>query len=330
MEEFRYQQICDFLDGKLSTTEKTALSQWRKANQENEQQFQEVKFIWQKAMLAKEEQPLLKIDVDAALVKVQHQLPPSAKRVPLRRRLLKYVAAASVLLVFGLVTWMTFSPKMEIIQVATATNETKQIKLPDNSTVWLNENSRIRYPKVFAKAARHVSMEGNIIFEVTHNPQQPFVVTTNDLNVKVLGTKFNVQSKTEKNSTALVHVLNGKVEVQSKANPTEKVVLTKEKTAQLDQGQLALITSFSNNQLFWYHQTLTFEETNLQTVIQTLNQAYDTHINLSNKALSACPFTGIFKTKTLAEILETLQLIYGFELKAIHSPSPQLNYGKCQ
>lgn len=330
MQKNNYQIILNFLDGKLSAEEKYTFAQWRKATPENEKQFQEVKFLWQKAAAAKKQKTSLKIDAKAALAKVHQQLPPTAKVIPLRKRLLKYVAAASVLILMGLMTWVNLFQAEEMVLVATLDNETKEIKLPDNSIVWLNENSTFSYPKTFANSARKVNMEGDVIFEVTHSPQQPFVVSTQDLAVTVLGTKFNINTANRANQIATVHVINGKVQVQKKDNPAEKVLLTKGMTAQLAQNQLATTNAFSNNQLFWYHQTLAFEQTHLKTVLQTLNQTYNTTIKLTNQSLLTCTFSGTFKAQTLPEILETLQLIYGFEIKNIDSTTPQLNNGKCQ
>ncbi len=331
MEELRYQQICNFLDGKLSATPKKALAQWRKANRENEKQFQEIKFLWQKTRLAKKGQGELKIDVNAALTKVHQQLPKTTKVIPLRKRLLRFSAAASVLIILGFIGWLTFLQPIAMIQVATLSNETKQVTLPDNSTVWLNENSRLSYPKQFDNKTRTVTMTGDVVFEVTHHPQQPFVVTTNDLAVKVLGTKFNVQSDADKNTSAFVYVLNGKVQVQKKEAPSQKVLLTKGMTAQLNAqtAQLGLTDAFSSNQLFWMTKTLTFEGTPFKEVIVDLNQAYKKEVILTNTDLLNCPVRGTFTDKTLAEILATLQLIYGFDIEKINSQSPQLNNGIC-
>lgn len=329
MEELRYRQICNYLDGKLSATEKKSLAQWRKAHSDNEQQFQEVKFLWQKIPSAKKGKVDLKIDVNAALAKVHQQLPKTATIIPLRKQIIRFVSAASVLFILGFIGWLTFLQPVEMIQVATLSNETKQIRLPDNSTVWLNENSMISYPKVFTKAARKVSMEGNIIFEVTHNPQQPFVVATNDLAVKVLGTKFNVQTRSEKNNSAFVHVINGKVQVQKESNTSEKILLTKGMTAQLNKGQLGLTNAFSSNQLFWATKTLVFKETSFKEVIVDLHQAYNIKVLLTNKDLLNCPVRGIFKDRSLEEVLATLQLIYGFDIEKINSQSLQLNNGTC-
>ncbi len=332
MEEFRYQQICDFLDGKLSATEKKALTQWRKIHAVNEKQFQEVKFLWQKMPVAQKGKVGLKIDVHAALAKVHQQLPQTTKVIPLRKQIIRFSAVASILIILGFIGWMTFLQPVAMVEVATLSNETKQVTLPDNSMVWLNENSRLSYPKEFDTQTRTIAMTGDVVLEVTHNPQQPFIVTTNDLAVKVLGTKFNVQSDKDKNTSAFVHVINGKVEVQKKEAPTEKVLLTKGMTAQLDAQtkQLELTDAFSSNQLFWYHQTLTFKGTMLKNVLQTLNQAYDVNIELTNQTLLTCPFTGEFKANTFPEVLKILQLIYEFEVKNIHSNAPQLNNGKCK
>ena len=331
MEELRYQQICNFLDGKLSATQKKALAQWRKAHPDNEKQFQEVKFLWQKMPVVKKRKESLKVDVHAALAKVHQQLPQTAKVIPLRKRIMRFSAAASVLILLGFIGWMTFLQPVTMIQVATLANETKQVTLPDNSTVWLNENSRLSYPTQFDNVTRTVTMTGDVVFEVTHNPQQPFIVTTNDLAVKVLGTKFNVQSDNDPNTSAFVHVLNGKVQVQKKEELTQKMLLTKGMTAQLDAqtALLGLTNAFSSNQLFWMTKTLTFKGTMLKNVIQTLNQAYDADIELTNQTVLTCPFTGEFEANTLPEILEILQLIYEFEVKNIHSNTPQLNNGKC-
>lgn len=329
MQKDNYQIIIHFLDGKLSVKEKKALAKWRAAHPDNENQFQEIKFLWQKTKLANKIKTPLKIDVNAALANVHQQLPKTAKVIPLRKRLLQFSAVASVLLVMSLFVWMTFFQSVEIIQVATLANETKQITLPDQSTVWLNENSTLSYPKEFDASQREVTMNGDLVFEVTHNSLQPFMVTTNDLTVKVLGTKFNVQSSGTNSIPSIVHVLDGKVQVQKKKGPTNKVLLTKGMTALLDQDQLTLTESFFSNQLFWFTNTLSFESVTLEKVIQDINQAYQIDIALTNATVRSCLFTGTFKAKTSAAIIESLQLIYGFDVKEINSTTPQLNNGTC-
>lgn len=332
MEENSYQQIIQLLEGTLPASEKRKLKQWRKAHPDNEQHFQEVKFLWQQTPLAKQQRPPLQINSKIALKKVQQQLPTTAKAVPIRRRFFQWSVAATILFLISFFAWITFSKPIDMMQVATVANETKQVTLPDQSIVFLNENSSIKYPRHFNPKIRRVEMDGDIVFDITHRPQQPFKVSSPNLAVKVLGTKFNVIDKKTTNSTSWVYVLDGKVQVQQQQDTINKVLLEKEMAAVFNpqKNQLLLSKSFAVNQLFWHHQTLQFEQTTLQQVIQTLNKVYQTEIILLNTTLLNCPFTGIFQAKTLSEILETLQLIYGFDIQNIQSLSPQLNQGTCQ
>ena len=106
-----------------------------------------------------------------------------------------------------------FLKPAELLHIATTNNETKQITLPDESIVWLNENTSLSYPKKFKRSERTVQLSGDAVFEVVSNPEQPFMVQSEALAVKVLGTKFNV--KVRKEITPSVHVLHGKVEVNN-------------------------------------------------------------------------------------------------------------------
>lgn len=88
-----------------------------------------------------------------------------------------------------------------------------QLVLPDGTKVWLNAGSRMAFPNKFSGKKREVFLEGEAYFEVTHNADVPFLVNTNDISVKVLGTKFNVSAyKTDKQTETVL--LEGKVTVK--------------------------------------------------------------------------------------------------------------------
>ncbi|MFK7936313.1 MAG: FecR family protein [Saprospiraceae bacterium] len=328
MEENRYQIICHSLDGKLPASAADELALWRKTTPENEQQYQEIKLLWQQIPYAEVKHEALNIDIETALKQVASQLSPTAKVVPLRSNWQSFLAAASVLFILGIGAWWMFAAQPEMVQVATAKNETKEVTLPDNSTAWLNENSTLTYPASFAAAQRTIAMEGDVVFEVTHHPQQPFVVTTDDLAVKVLGTKFNIRTT---GNAPTVHVLNGKVAVNSIAEPTQSIKLTKGMTAELNKetSELALQTDFTENDLFWLTETLVFNEMPFAEVVNDLTRAYDRQITFSNNALANCPVRGTFIKKSLPEILGTLQLIYGFEITQSASSTIQIKKGSC-
>jgi len=331
MEDQRSQQIIQFLNGKLSEIEQTELSNWRAASTENEKQYQEIKFLWEKASLAHKTKQEVTIDVEAALAKVNKKLPTPTKVIDLRQRILRLAMVASVLLLIG-IFWISYQQaSTEILVVTAGEGETKKVLLADNSIVWLNEKSTLSYPKFFEGSTRTIEMEGDAVFEVTHNKQQPFIVKSNDLMVKVLGTKFNVLSDNNRNTNSKVHVIDGKVEVRKKETEEGKVVLTKGMSANLESetNHLSVANVSTANQLFWYHKTLVFENSKLEKVFSELETAYAIDLEIENTDLLQCSFNGGFKDKTISEVLNLLQLIYQFDLDEKDINKPKIINGTC-
>ena len=127
------------------------------------------------------------------------------------------VVLIPVLIISGLVYFGLIRKSGESDTVAKATVETindvqKEIILPDGSHVWVNSGSRITYPEFFDKE-RYVQLEGEAYFEIQHLAGKPFYVKTEHINVKVLGTKFNVFAYTDKEYTE-VSLNEGSVEVR--------------------------------------------------------------------------------------------------------------------
>lgn len=94
----------------------------------------------------------------------------------------------------------------------------KKIVLPDGSVVWLNSKSKLTYPSVFNNGTREVELEGEALFDVTHNPDKPFTVITPAYRINVLGTVFNVKSYSA-NMVFETTLISGSVKVQEKNLP---------------------------------------------------------------------------------------------------------------
>jgi transmembrane sensor len=135
------------------------------------------------------------------------------------------VVAASVLSL-----WLLFkgneeiTPKLVNNTVSTKPGLKTSINLPDGSKVWLNADSKITYDGSFEGKTREVYLSGEAFFDVAKDKSRPFIIHTKTINLKVLGTAFNVRSyDTDKESeTSLVH---GSVEVTLRNNPDKKIVL---------------------------------------------------------------------------------------------------------
>src|SRR5690606_4086352 len=91
-----------------------------------------------------------------------------------------------------------------------------QVVLPDGSKVWLNNASRITFPTRFDKYERKVSIEGEVYFEVAHNRKKPFKVLSDNQEIEVLGTKFNVNAYKDESLTRTT-LLEGSVKVSTAA-----------------------------------------------------------------------------------------------------------------
>lgn len=174
--------------------------------------------------------------------------------------------------------------------------------LPDRSVVTLNKASSLRYQKSFNKKNRKVALEGEAFFEVTANKERPFEIDINDVQVKVVGTSFNVKSKKEATEviveTGIVQVLsNGEYMA---VHPGQKIIVDKESGAMmLEQNQ---------SQLYNYYRTheLICNNTPLSQLVAALNEAYESRIIIANPATAQKKITTRFKQGDLDDILEVI------------------------
>src|ERR1035437_9382206 len=164
-----------------------------------------------------DEESNLQIDFDFILNKIHHKVNLGQSKRLLEeagQNLIKYkrrkhfinvltrVAAILMLPVFSFGLYMSFeyqSVRHGHISVNQAYNEISssvdaitKVSLPDGSNVWLNHSSTLKYPAMFLGDSRTVELTGEGYFEVAHNPQEPFVVKVEDIQIKALGTEFNI------------------------------------------------------------------------------------------------------------------------------------------
>nr|WP_242689074.1 FecR domain-containing protein [Pedobacter sp. SYSU D00535] len=194
------------------------------------------------------------------------------------------------------------------------------IRLPDNSTVILRPGSKIRYADSFTSSKREVYLEGEAFFEVTKDARRPFIVRTEELITKVLGTSFSV--KAYKNDKAFsVKVNTGKVSVFAKKTGSEKEFLSQN----LESGGV-LITP---NQEVTFHrqetrlvkkrleiptdlsievaeEKLEFVDTPFSQVITAINKAYDIQIKYDEEKIGNCPLTASLSRQQLYEKLDLI------------------------
>ena len=182
-----------------------------------------------------------------------------------------------------------------------------QLTLPDQSKVWLNSASSIRFPTEFTASERVVELRGEAYFEISKNKQVPFIVRSiNSMEVKVLGTHFNVMAY-ENEKSINTTLIEGSVQIISS---TQKVVLKPGQAAILDKdkGNFAISPADLEQAIAWKNGYFMFNNENIESIMRKVARWYNADItyngNLNNK-----DFVGtISRSKNISELLKMLEL----------------------
>ncbi len=186
------------------------------------------------------------------------------------------------------------------------------VKLSDGSIVYLKENSRLTYPANFKNQKyRTVAISGEAFFKVTKNPNQPFVVKSNKLTTKVLGTSFGFISR---NSANEVTVLTGKVSVSSKN--VNNILYPNQKTVLNVSGNLVKSNTNSALKFLWTQKYQLFEEETMENIAHYLESRFNKKFNIQGRELKNYKVKIRFENKnSLIEILDKIKFITSINYK---------------
>ena len=119
------------------------------------------------------------------------------------------------------------------LSVFVPNGERISMTLTDGTTVWLNSGTTLEYPAVFARGERRVKVTGEAMFDVKSDPQHPFVVETFACDVRVLGTKFNVEAN-EEEGIFTADLLRGRVQVCNRTDRSDRITMEPNQTVHLE------------------------------------------------------------------------------------------------
>ncbi|WP_335964813.1 FecR domain-containing protein [Galbibacter sp. PAP.153] len=195
------------------------------------------------------------------------------------------------------------------------------ITLSDGSKVYLNSGTSMRYPTQFSnKGNREVYLQGEAFFEVAKDSKHPFIVSSNNLNVRVLGTKFNVSSYEEDSSVQTV-LVEGAVSLYNSDDSydtSKKTYLTpghkaiwdkKQHDIQVEQADVSIYTSWMDGQMVYKHMAL-------KNILKKLERQYNVTIEKPSDSLGNQKFTATFDgTQSIYEVLKTFKKHYGIQYR---------------
>lgn len=197
--------------------------------------------------------------------------------------------------------------------------KTFRLTLSDGSKVHLNAGSSIKFPVNFLSGYhRQVFLNGEAYFEVTRNETSPFIVSTDRIGVRVLGTSFNVNSYKGFSSYAVLE--EGKVEVflEDGINKNSVIIQPGEK-ASLEEQLLRIDEVDLEDYLGWRDGMLSFNNESFDIILKKIERYYGVSINNQYKELGKIRFRGSFKDETITELLDTFKESAGFDYSVINN-----------
>lgn len=200
----------------------------------------------------------------------------------------------------------TASPHQTKHTFFTNRGDKANIILADGTSVWLSSASSLVYPTTFSDDKRMVEVHGEAFFDVSHNPNKPFVVKSNDTEIEVLGTQFNMRAYPEVDFSETTLVA-GSVRVRSK-NSQRKIVPGQQATVN-KKGEVAVVTANLQDVLSWQSDVYRFSNLTIEEILTELGRWYAIE-GIDNRSTLQERYTGVLsKGKQLSGILRQLETI---------------------
>jgi len=220
---------------------------------------------------------------------------------------------AAAILIVGIISWFTYPliyKNSQLLTVQTRDSTLRQT-LPDGSIVWLNKNSVISYPDKFAGNIRSVRLIGEAFFEVKPNKEKAFVISVNDIAVKVVGTAFNIKNHGDETT---VIVKSGVVDV---AKNKEHIELSAGEKVRVYPEMSGLLKETSNGRLYDYYfsNELVCDGTPLSELVEILNEKFESDIIILRHSLKEQPLTTVFHDESLDQILEVIAATFNINVE---------------
>ncbi len=274
-----------------------------------------------------------------------NSIDPSVERTPnFTKRKLAFIAiAAGVFTIF----FINYSLRLDksvtkqngnsfVNEIVTKRGSKSSIKLPDGTTVRLNTDSRLTYISFAAGKTREVTLVGEAYFDVAHDSSRPFIIHTGKVNIKVLGTSFNVRNYPQDKELE-TSLIKGKIEVSLESRPediiilkpTEKLIIAKE------EDELSAATKVSNSsdnkvvltsitymrqdslvaETSWLNDKLVFVNQPLEKIALELERKYAINITFKDEKVKKYRYTGVFENVSLEKVFELIKYSKNFNYK---------------
>lgn len=301
----------------LDREEMAELNAWINLSEANRKYFMQRQEVWFSSVQADLEQSRYNQEEAFEVFRKRVSLHQSGRIIRHTigwKRICRYAAAV---LVLGLISYFSYrggeshlQAALKEVEVEAPLGSQTRLRLPDGTLVVLNAGSRIAYPQDFGVDHREVELVGEGYFEVVHDEELPFRVRTKDLQVRVLGTKFNFRDYPE-DSEAVVSLLEGRVALDNRLKKEREMILLPDEQVVLNkaEGCMKKESKAVEDVTEWISGKLLFDEMPLSEVARVLERSYGVKISFADNALKDFRFYGNFNRSEqgVKDILEALK-----------------------
>lgn len=234
----------------------------------------------------------------------------TARRSRMRRWLYPAAAAVAVILVTAVVTFsLTYDDGIQ--RYCNAGEAAVMVSLPDGTQVWMNPGTEMTFDKNFNAEERNVTVVGEAYFDVVHNPDCPFIVTTESFKVKVLGTVFNVKAFPG-DARPEVSLAQGSVAMQN-LDGVNLVRLRPGQQAVLDKSADALEISdiYIGDMLMRHYGAVSLHNATVKEIVTEISDVYGVSIAVEGKDEGATYNFSFQKDSDIGDILDMLEFVCG-------------------
>ena len=277
--------LYNFFEGNASLDEEMAVRQWMEESAENRQAFLKERKLFD-AMLLLGNEKVIKAGKKRFTINLSS----------LRTEFIKIAAVIAVTL-GGSYLFHQYALEKELMAMHTISVPAGQrinITLTDGTNVWLNARTSLTYPVKFGKKNRQVILDGEAYFDVAKDKNKPFIVQTDQYNVEVLGTKFDVDAYAETGEFETT-LMSGSVRVASTSDPEQKLTLKPNNKVYLQDGKLHVTTVDDFNPYRWKEGLICFKNESFTSIMADFEKYYGLSIRVRNMEVLKYAYTGKFR-----------------------------------
>ena len=323
-------ELIKYFSGEVAIEEANEIEQWISLCDENKKIAEQIYFLFFASETIKISQ---QVDPHKALKQVNKRIDNEKRKLFLQR--LQKIAAVLFIPLFLCsiaLLYQLSNQSVNYVELRTNPGMVTSVVLPDNSRVWLNSESYIKYPDKFKGDVREVTIEGEVYFEVEKDVEHKFIVNTpHDVKIEVLGTRFNINAY-DTDNTISTTLVSGKVNLlyNDRENVVRKVEMVPNQRSVVHLNGGYIDTRLVNvlPDIAWKDGKIILENTPFEEVLKILSNRFNVQFIIKREELKKNSFSGTFVHQRLDRILEHFQISSNIQFRYVDTKDSLKNSEK--